>query len=731
MPKPILSQAQKDSIQNEVFRQISDFVHDKDYDGLYHFMRQTLDDIEHGDPNTVEYVQNSHRRNSISNCFENMMGSDDAAQLDFLKHFFVFCTNMENSRFMETGKTYDRTLKSLQNGEIKNAELIRGEEKLTQEMALLLTLNGTAAGRKLSQAKGITAMLTQAISRNDHYRAFKKDADAILQEEFAKDKSFNKEEHNRYYQILNKPPQISVRDEGLSDRNLQFMVDMSKTDLSFTRIPDGITSIQNMNAGQLKEYKARVMAQKKAIERFESSAKNWSRTAETFYHELRDALADMDLSPEQKALLKALKNAADVQKGNYSYGKNETGKYCFSAIQIREKSVFFTLDDVSECANALKDTMPELSAKILSAVAESQKNITAAFKGGADKVFDVYKNDAKQAQIKMLSRRIERIEKQEQILAIEAEAPNTARGMRQRQRGMGEMDNLQNTLEQFVADTIDILQVTKAVNTFFQKDKASRDLTKGGKHTEYNKMLSSLEELQKLREQNLKDFSYEEITEKIKKACDAADSYVKTHDGVFNIASGWSSEGRSRIANARYIHQKLKRQLQEMTSNYQKDIRDNRQSLAEYEKTISETRESLHNEQIADQNAVISKINKKFLSASLQSVHKKLTSIPGEMPEDKEKIGDLCAELLAIKGMHSPKKENDGKPIEMLNERKLEERKSEIKASPGFQNMLQKHSTQELYQAATDRTQNTLSGLLDKNEADIKLKTNKKVTKAL
>ena len=123
-------------------------------------------------------------------------------------------------------------------------------------------------------------------------------------------------------------------------------------------------------------------------------------------------------------------------------------------------------------------------------------------------------------------------------------------------------------------------------------------------------------------------------------------------------------------------------------------------------------------------------------SASLQSVHKKLTSIPGEMPEDKEKIGDLCAELLAIKGMHSPKKENDGKPIEMLNERKLEERKSEIKASPGFQNMLQKHSTQELYQAATDRTQNTLSGLLDKNEpeipeADIKLKTNKKVTKAL
>ena len=726
MPAFKLTQKKQDQIKSEVFRQVSDFAHNKDYDGLYHYMRQTLDDIEATDARTQPelFAQRSLCRDNISLCLEEMINSGDPAQREFLKLYLVFCSAMENTRLMECGKAYDRTLRMVKNGEIKNTELIRGEVNLTKELALHITQNGTAAGRKLAQARGITSMLTMAIYRNDSYKALKQEADAIFKDQYIHDNTFDKREHNRYYTILSKPPQVSVRDEGLSSGKgqMEFIVDLTKTDLSFTRIPGCISSIQKMDAEQLKEYHNTVMKQIEAIKTFEDSAIDWSIWAREMYSELKESVPDKEnASPKQTEMLAALNNASKVEKGKYSYGKNETGKYCFSAQQIREKSLMFTLDDVLECANALKQEMPEFSKKMLAEAEKHKKAVQKAYQAGANKVFDHYREDTRQAQITMLARRLERIEAQQEMLAIQEKEPLEAMGIKKRLEGISQTDMLQNDLDQFITDTVDILQVSHAVNNyFFKEDVKVRDMSKGGKHTEYNAMLNSLAELENMKAKDLKTFTYSQIMDKIKTARDAAKNYVQTHDGLLNITSGWSNEGRNRIGNAKYIYQKLDRQLREMTSKYEKTLGSENNTLSEREDVINLTRENLQKQNVQVRNRIIDKLNDTFLTKRMQIVDASLIKVQkpaGKEPYSREQLEDICAELLAMDTVRKKQNREDGQNAELYNDRKLDELKNSIKGSLSFQNMCKKHTAEELYQAACDKTKNALPSLLEAKPA--------------
>ncbi|MCR5339587.1 MAG: hypothetical protein K6E75_13625 [Lachnospiraceae bacterium] len=696
---PNLTDKQKTQIKQQIYQEIREFIDTKDYDGFHHYFRKKLDDVDHDTGNRDLNDKNMFRKNCIISFMEENGKQPDPETEQFIHNFMLFSYIMEHTRIMETSKTYEEIKTRLQNGEVKDTELIADNEKTVEKLALGLSVNASPAGRKMVQAKGIVAAMTQALSKTPGYQKLSSDLKKEFEDYLEKDGTYQIQDSKKYRILFKDQAPIDVEDTGLSGAQARFKINLSKDDLSFTAIPDGISQIKEMNIEQLTAYHAEVMKQRDAMQVFEQAGRQWGDTATALLSDLENELNDQKNDPAFKPMFAALKNASSVGKGEYSFGEN----YMSTARRLSHRSCTFTFNDVISNAEKIKDKAPELAGKIIAKAQECQKAFNESFTAGADKVFDKYSDNATQAQVKMLDKRIVRIEKQLLYKKMFNLDPLMKKRLDSRREGIGSIDIHHDKMRQLLADTKDIAMVSGTVKDFLDNDLQTRgDLTKGN-HTKYHNLIKEINKLHDLKNKDLKSMNYKQIMDTLTAARDAAKDYVDSHDGILNIGSGWGGKGRSRIGNAKYIYQKLDRQIKEMKENYDKLFKTDAFSLGEREVTLLDIKNSLRRENASDIKKTATALDEQLFNSCIQDARTKLESAKQAAGADKYPDKNEMAEHLATILTIETAREQTKNGAYGANERKLGLLKNNIRKSQELAEMMKAHTAEELLSAACNR----------------------------
>ncbi len=693
---PNLTADQKKQIKENIYKEINEFVETKDYDGFYHYFRKKLDDVEHGTPEQAE--ENLFRKNCI-NDFVQENGDGSKPEMDaFIHSFMQYCYVMEHTRIMETSKTYEEIKTRLKNGEVKDAELIADQDKTVDKLALGLTVNASMAGRKMMQAKGITAAMTQALADTPGFKQLKADLKKEFDVYLKNEPTYSEEESKKYRVLFSNQALIDVADTGLSGAKVCFKIDLGKDDLSFTQVPDGITGIQAMDIRQLKEYHAQLTQERNTLYQFEQAGKSWGDTAGQLLSDLEKVPGFDKKDPAFAPIYKALNNAKNVGNGEYSFGDG----YMATAKRLSHKSATFTFQDVISKAETLMEKAPEIATEIIMKASEAQTNFNNNYAAGADKVFDTYKADATQAQVKMLDKRIQRVENQLLYKNMCAEDPHFEKRLKNRIETIGSIDTSHNLMRQLMADTMDAVLISNTVKDFLDNDKKTRDLTKGD-HKDYNNFVAAIDGLQDLKKQDMRQMNYQQIMEKLTAARDASKAYMDSHDGLLHLGSGWSGKGRDRIGNAKYIYQKLDRQIREMKATYDSEFAQDTQTLGTREETYLITKENLRKENAAERKKIATKLDEKLFTSTMQTAMSSLAQAKTQAGQDKyPQAGDVADQYAMILAVGTALQQSKAGGYG-ANERKLGILKNNIKNSPEFAEMVKAHTSEELFKAATDQ----------------------------
>ena len=696
-----LSEEEQNEIKKEISKEVEMFINTKDYDGLYHYIRNITDDYENTNAreNPEKAAIGLCRQGAVFNSLKDIAAKKNPDQDEFLHKFLLHCYIMQHSRIMEVSKSYEEITTRLKNGEVKDADLVMDNEKMVKDLAFGLSVYGTPAGRKMNQAKNIVKSVTDSLNSVD-IDGFKQ-LNLQIKQEFndyiEHNPTFPPEESKKYSALFDAPAPHTIEDVGLSEKISSFQIQPKSSDLSFTTVPDGITNLKKMDIKQLRAYHAQVMKDREDLSSYEQAAKTWADQAAGLLEKLQKVPGFDEKNPSYAPLLKALKNAQKISTGEYNYGEN----YMYCARRLSHRSVTFTLEDVISNAEKFSQTNPQLAGEIIKQAKESQNVINDNYTKSAQRVFDKYKENGTQAQVKMLDKRIARIEKELLYKNMCAVDPTYKGRLDMRIEHIGRIDMSHDLMRQFMTDTMDAVLISNTVKDFFDADKKGRDLTHGD-HTKYNNLIRSIDNLQDLKTKNLRDMNYKEVMKILTDVRDASKAYIDSHDGLKNIGSGWSEKGRGRLGNAKYIYQKMNRQIEEMKALYNSEFNFDTQTLGSLETAILESKESLRKEIAEDMKKTAMKVDEKLFSATVKKASDALSLAKSEAGinayPDKSSVADHYATLLAIETAREQHK-NGGYGA---NERKLGILKENIKKSPEFTEMINSHTDAELYTAASN-----------------------------
>ena len=495
------------------------------------------------------------------------------------------------------GEQYEDIKQQYENGEIPGAELMADDPKAPAKMAAMTAKYNTDAGKEAdAHATIVTALFTAANRKNKNRKDIEHEANDDA-EKMIPDARYPKNKRGEHYKIFAGLTDTFFLDKcslkgdttfthrGSSKENLDKGIMPPSIDTKenhtagdyFDSIPSNITKITSMSSEELENYKTELEGDKKVLQIYENAADNWAKTAKSLAAELENLPENVKSSKEFAGLKRSLENAGKIGTAFDYFSKNNKKRKANilennmevsnTSLNYNPEAIDYTFEETNAWMDELASKYPETAdfvKKAKSASLNENEKIRAAFKKGADKLFEAGKYDLAVTESKLVDKMIKRIEKQQPITNIKTMVPKKAKALEKMQQMVRDYDNKKALARKISSKVDNVIDTLKINNTFFAKDKKERGnlfTFWGLRHNEYNKLTDQTDALSKIDSRNT---SLSEIIETFTKTRDAADKYVKTHEGAKNFTSGWSDEARERIDNAKELRDQLDAFLKEI-----------------------------------------------------------------------------------------------------------------------------------------------------------------------
>ncbi len=578
--------------------QLMECIENDDYENFYYMMQDAVQ------KNKQDYVKDENAIDlahtpvgtAIDDYIQSLADSENTGYQEFLAKVMAYGQVIHNENCMHIGESNDAFKNNIKNGEIPILQSIAKEEKLVEDLSLMLSSGRSTEGERMADSNAVNSNVLTLVASYRNYSSIMQKSREFQKKISGENNDYDQETYNRYIREVGKKKSDGyVRDRSVYGEGDRFYVEIKDKSKLFSKLSQSLVKINGADYDELKEYKAGLDHDAETFQPYENAASGWAKNAGELLKKIDSEVSDeVKGKPEYKELKDALKNAAKI--GTFFEDRSRTvkasnGKVAFVTVQgYSYPGIMAGFDEIGKKLKALDDKQIPSMAKIQDFLKKEREIIEKNYTPEVEQISKKYSSE--NAKVSTLHIELERAG--ERLYEMDLQNANSRKYSQIQKKIVDsvDLDGKKGHIHTFVSDSRRMVDETASLLRFFDRDRKTRTgLDKEGEHTEYNSLTNIIDEI---RDRNRYSMSPQQFLDKIKEAKNAAQTYVETHAGLSNIGKGWSREGRRRIEEAQKIYDKLDAQLKKYEKKFQRIL-----EIVGPEESLRDTLERFDKEQEA------------------------------------------------------------------------------------------------------------------------------------